>query len=173
MINASRRDRRKNKIVFPALDNLKLDVGCGGDLFNAKHHGQGDGFVGIDIVDYGQAIVWDIETGLPVPDNSCVNIFCSHVIEHVDDVVGLMNEFWRVLKPEGELYIVCPHRENEHAYLVHHLRRFDKKTFEAFDFSWSPNDEWKRDYDILPWSIKELVVNSRKDIHLKASPKKA
>ena len=172
MINLSRRDRRKNKITLPALDNLKLDVGCGDDKHNAKNHGEGDDYIGIDIIDYGQAIVWDIEAGLPVPDNSCINIFCSHVVEHVEDLIGLMNEFWRALKPNGEIHIVCPHKDSEKAYLVHHIRRFDKKTFEAFDFSWPPGKEWKRDYNILPWKIRELVVNDRKDIHCWASPKK-
>ena len=169
--NISCRNRRKNKISLPALDNLKVDVGCAGPGYNAAHHGL-KCYIGIDILDYGQEIVWDIENGLPLPDNSCVAIHCSHVVEHVEDMIGLMNEFWRVLKPQGEAHIICPHRTNESAYLVHHIRRLDKRTFEAFDFSWSPNDEWKKDYDILPWKIRELVVNDRKDMHFWASPKK-
>jgi SAM-dependent methyltransferase len=171
MISALTRNRRKNRILLPALDNLKIDIGCGNEKANAKFHGL-EGYIGIDIVDYGQAILWDIEKGLPLPDNSCINIFCSHVVEHVEDLIGLMNEFWRVLKPEGELYIVCPHKDNENAYLPHHIRRFDKKTFEAFDYSWSPKREWNVDYDVLPWKIKELIVNSKKDIHFWALPNK-
>jgi len=170
-INISRRDRRKNKVILNATDNLKVDVGCGDGKKNAKAHGL-EGYIGIDIMDYGQEIVWDIENGLPLSDNSCLNVFCSHVVEHVENFIGLMNEFWRVLKPDGELYVICPHRENESAYLPHHVRRLDKKTFEAFDFTWSPDKEWERDYDMLPWSIVELIVNDRKDIHAKLKPKK-
>ena len=171
VINASRRCRRKNRINLPALDNLKLDLGCGGSKGNAKIHGL-EGYVGIDIIDYGQEMVWDIENGLPLPDNSCSNIFCSHLVEHLEDFIGIMNECWRVLKEDGELYIISPHRDNENAYLPHHIRRLDKKTFEAFDFTWSPGKEWEREYDVLPWEVKELIVNERKDIHVKLRPKK-
>lgn len=169
--NISLRPRFKRELQLKAIDNLKIDVGCGDDKHNASNHAL-QGYIGIDFIDYGQEIVWDIEEGLPLPDNSCLNVFCSHVVEHVEDFIGLMNEFWRVLKPEGELYIVCPHKDNDRAYLPHHIRRLDKKTFEAFDYSWSPKQEWSRDYDILPWIIKELIVNERKDIHFKAKPKK-
>ena len=169
--NASRRCRRKNKIILPALDNIKLDLGCGGPERNAKVHGL-EGYIGIDIVDYGQEMVWDIENGLPLSDNSCLNIFCSHVVEHIEDFIGLMNECWRILKKDGELYIVCPHKDSEDAYLPHHIRRLDKKTFEAFDFTWSPTKEWEKDYDMLPWEVKEIIINERKDIHVKLKPKK-
>lgn len=169
--NISCRDRRKNRIKLPALDNLKIDLGCGDREHNAEIHGL-EGYIGIDIIDYNQEIVWNIEESIPLPDNSCTNIFCSHVIEHIDNLIGLMNECWRILKPEGELYIICPHRDNDNAYLVHHIRRIDKKTLEAFDYSWSPKKEWNKDYDILPWKIKELIVNERKDIHCKMSPNK-
>ena len=32
--------------------------------------------------------------------------------------------------------------------------------------------EWNIDYDMLPWKIREIVVNSRKDIHVWMSPVK-
>jgi 2-polyprenyl-3-methyl-5-hydroxy-6-metoxy-1,4-benzoquinol methylase len=32
-----------------------------------------------------------------------------HVIEHVADVIGTMEEFWRLLRPGGRLLVVTPH----------------------------------------------------------------
>lgn len=171
MLNASTRNFNKNKIILSAFDNLKIDIGCGDEKHNAKIHGL-EGYIGIDVMDFGQDIIWDIEKGLPFPNNSCINIFCSHVVEHINDLIGLMNEFWRVLKPDGELYIICPHKDSENAYVLHHIRRFDKKTFEAMAWDWKPEQQIKRDYDILPWKIIELILNERGDIHFKAKPNK-
>jgi SAM-dependent methyltransferase len=50
----------------------------------------------------------DIERGLPLPDGSADNIFCSHIMEHVRDVPGLMKQCFRILKPGGVLIIVSP-----------------------------------------------------------------
>lgn len=156
------------------MEKIKLDVGCGDKFHNAKSKGR-EGYIGIDIMEYGQEILWDFDKdGLPLPDNSCSNIFCSHVIEHVVDAIGLLNEMWRVLEPGGELHLICPEKLNESAYLLHHIRRLDKATFEALDAERTDFDvsQWREEYDILSWKIKSLVVNEKPDIHFVASPAK-
>ncbi len=45
----------------------------------------------------------------PFPDNSFREIRAIHVIEHVSDVVGTMEEFYRLLAPGGRAVIVTPH----------------------------------------------------------------
>src|SRR3990167_11002256 len=112
MLSASTRKRYNRKFILPAgsvIGDLKLDVGCGDSKHDFKNHGLKD-YIGLDIYDYGQDIVWNIEQGIPLPDNSCSEIFCSHVVEHLDDLITVMNEFWRILKPNGKLSIVCPHK---------------------------------------------------------------
>jgi SAM-dependent methyltransferase len=42
------------------------------------------------------------------PDNSFDVIYCSHVMEHVDDDLKAMREFSRVLTPEGFAIILVP-----------------------------------------------------------------
>lgn len=48
---------------------------------------------------------------IPVRDNSIEHILASHFIEHIptEKKIELFNEFWRVLKPGGELEIYVPH----------------------------------------------------------------
>ena len=57
-------------------------------------------------------VVWDIET-LPWPfvDSCCDKILLSHIIEHVKPwlTVGIMNECWRVIKPDSQLLIATPY----------------------------------------------------------------
>jgi len=143
---------------------IKLDVGCG--------RNKREGYVGIDWKDFGQEIIWDITKGIPLPDNSCSHIFCSHVIEHIDDLISLMNEFWRVLNITGELWIICPHRTAPSAYVIQHVRRIDEDTIKSFDYSDRKDRCWEDDYDIKPWKVNDLVVNERPDIHAKLSPRK-
>ena len=80
-----------------------LDVGCGiNKLANA---------IGIDRNFFSRADVIADINHLPYPfsDNSFDHIHCSHVIEHVEDVIGTMEEFHRIVRPGGTVYIVTPH----------------------------------------------------------------
>jgi SAM-dependent methyltransferase len=152
-----------NRIVLP-LKRLKLDVGCGR---KDQRHGKDD-YIGLDIKDYGQEIIWDMKNGIPLPDNSCINIFSSHFIEHFNDTIFFMNECWRILEPKGEIYIICPHRKNDSAYIPSHIKQLDEFTFKAF--SYKEKKEWNEDNNIKTWEIKEIIVNNRLDIHFKAKP---
>lgn len=80
---------------------IKLDVGCG----NYKK----DGYIGIDISDFPCVnIVRDIQKGLPFSDNTIDEIYCNHCLEHIDELIFVMNEFCRVLKKESLLYVNVP-----------------------------------------------------------------
>ncbi len=45
----------------------------------------------------------------PFRDNAFDEVRAVHVIEHVADVVRSIEEFHRLLKPDGRLYVVTPH----------------------------------------------------------------
>ena len=80
-----------------------LDVGCGiNKLPNA---------IGIDKNPASRAdVIGDIDC-LPYPfsDNSFDHVHAAHVIEHVADVIGTMEEFHRLVRPGGTVFIVTPH----------------------------------------------------------------
>jgi len=98
----------------PYKGKIKLDLGCG--------HQQFDGFIGIDINDNGQQMIWDIRKGIPFPDNSVDEIFSSHFVEHLTDEesIELFREIYRVLKPKGKTHHRCPHQENFTAHYWGH-----------------------------------------------------
>jgi len=80
-----------------------LDVGCGINKY--------PGSIGIDCNPNTRAdVIANLDHyPLPFADNSFREIRAIHVIEHVADVIRTMEEFHRLLAPEGRVIIVTPH----------------------------------------------------------------
>ena len=53
-------------------------------------------------------IVRDLNKGLPFSDNTIDAIFCEHTLEHIQDIRFLIEEIYRVLKPEGVFNYIVP-----------------------------------------------------------------
>jgi len=151
----------------------KLEIGCGD-----KKHWR-DGFdVRMDIRDYGQEIVGNLEEGIPRPDNTFDEVYASHILEHIDPkrLIFVVNEAWRVLKPKGVFWVVVPHKDHEQAYIPSHLIRFTEGTFKFFtgklnpDYSDLHNLHSGMGVPVKMWETTELVINNRLHIHWKAKP---
>jgi ubiquinone/menaquinone biosynthesis C-methylase UbiE len=72
-------------------------------------------------------------TKIPLNDNSLDIIFCSEVLEHVSDYKKALNEFQRVLKNSGLLFITVPCWQkywNIDDEFVGHFRRFNPLVFQ-------------------------------------------
>jgi SAM-dependent methyltransferase len=82
---------------------LVLDVGCG----NNKYPGS----IGLDRnVNTKADVIGDLDHfPFPFRDNSFREVRASHVIEHVADVIGTMEEFHRMLAPGGRVLMITPH----------------------------------------------------------------
>jgi len=133
----------------------KLNVGCG--------QKKKEGYIGIDKNDYRQEYVRDIEKYcLPFNDNSVDEIFCEHTLEHLDNPMFVINEFWRILKPEGKAIIIVPHKDNLKAYALRHKRYYNEYTFKALE----------TDAVQKKWKIISQVVNDRPDIYCELQPLK-
>jgi SAM-dependent methyltransferase len=80
-----------------------LDVGCGVNKYS--------GAIGIDSNPVSRAdVIVNLEKfPWPFASGSFANIRAIHVIEHLADVVGAMEEFHRLLRPGGVLRIETPH----------------------------------------------------------------
>jgi SAM-dependent methyltransferase len=80
-----------------------LDVGCG---INKK-----PGSIGLDRNPSSRADVLADLDRFPYPfrDSSFDALQAVHVIEHVSDVIRSMEEFHRLVRPGGEIFIVTPH----------------------------------------------------------------
>lgn len=97
---------------------MRLDIGCGK---NKK-----EGFVGLDFVDYGQEYIHDITKPLPFGNKSIEEIYCSHTLEHIDDIKSVIEEFKRLT---NKITIIVPHRCHTWANCVGHIRLFDEEYF--------------------------------------------
>ncbi|MDE3058841.1 MAG: class I SAM-dependent methyltransferase [Bacteroidota bacterium] len=116
-----------------------LDVGCG----MRKRAGA----VGIDINPRSCAdVIHDLNvTPYPFPEDRFEEIVCDNVLEHVDDVVKVMEELYRIAKPDARMTIIVPfyvHRNantdptHKHFFGVHSFDYFVEGTAHS-DFRYS------------------------------------
>lgn len=103
----------------------RLDVGCGSRK-------RGPEYIGIDRRALpGVDLVGEAEDVLSaIPAGAVAEIWCSHVLEHVDDLEAVLAEMCRVLRRGGQLEIVVPHFSNPYsASDPTHRRPFGLYTF--------------------------------------------
>ena len=102
---------------------IKLDLGCG--------HNKPKGYIGIDKDENSDAdIIWDLENGIPYPDESVDEVRAYHILEHLSDKEKIMAEIWRVLKPGGRLVFEVPSTKGEGAFNhPDHKSFWNKSTF--------------------------------------------
>lgn len=83
-----------------------LDVGCGNNKF--------EGAIGLDANPRTDADVLHDLGDFPYPfeQDTFDRVISRHVVEHVPDVVGLVEELYRITKPNGRITIVAPHYTN-------------------------------------------------------------
>ncbi|MBC8249756.1 MAG: methyltransferase domain-containing protein [Anaerolineales bacterium] len=104
-----------------------LDVGCG----NAKTPGA----VGIDANPNTQAdIIHDLNVyPWPLAGDSFDRIICSHIVEHITNMVKFMEEVHRLGKPGARVEIVTPHFSNRFSFAdPTHLRHLSLRSFDYF-----------------------------------------
>ncbi|PQE00643.1 methyltransferase type 11 [Mycobacterium sp. EPG1] len=67
----------------------------------------GPSYITADLFDPSAMVRMDV-TNIEYPDNTFDVVYCSHVLEHVDDDLKAMSEFLRVLKPSGWAVLSVP-----------------------------------------------------------------
>jgi len=81
-------------------------------------------------------ILWNLDHfPYPLDDSSFSEIECFDVIEHLTDITKSMQEFHRILKPNGLLRITTPHFSCANSYIdpthKYHLSYFSFDYFES------------------------------------------
>lgn len=93
---------------------IKLNIGCGTDIKPTT-----EGWVNIDSRKaHDDVVVANLLDRWAFDDSTVDEIHASHIIEHftAEQRCWVMNEAYRVLKPDGKMTVVCPHWSNTRAY---------------------------------------------------------
>ncbi len=109
------------------LEIKTLDVGCG----TSKEPGS----VGMDrVASVRPDVLHDIDSfPWPFEDGSFDRVLLKHVIEHVSDVVKIMEEIHRVGKNGAEVLIITPHYSSSNSWTdPTHKQHLGFYTFEFF-----------------------------------------
>jgi SAM-dependent methyltransferase len=119
-----------------------LDLGCGAGRFTALAP---EGAIGVEIaqgalqrarrnVPGADFRLIDHDGAIPVGHGEVALVWCSEVLEHVPDALGLLQECRRVLRPGGRLLITTPgspwwrRTERELDPLGEHVRFFTRRS---------------------------------------------
>ncbi len=81
----------------------RLNLGCGRDILS--------GWINLDTLKLqGVDVVHDLnKTPYPFSANEFDEILCQDVLEHVEDLIKVIKEIHRILKPGGIVHIRVPH----------------------------------------------------------------
>lgn len=110
-----------------------LDLGCG----SVKHIIPNAEVIGLDFYNNKNAnVVWDLEEcdlGLPFKDNSFDGVIATHVLEHIKNLLPLIDELWRITKPNGIIDIEVPYFASSLAHSsIDHVRFFSYTSFDPY-----------------------------------------
>ncbi len=99
-----------------------LDVGCREGKQTRWLRSRGYTVTSIDVCkDFVDCQVVDVNAGLPFEDDSFDMIWCSEVLEHLEDPTASLNEMRRVTRPGGDIILTTP---NSYALLFRAIAVF-------------------------------------------------
>lgn len=138
-----------------------LDLGCG----KKKHIIEGAKVIGLDRFNLpGVDMVYDLEKlPLPFKDNEFDEIIAFHVLEHVSNFYPLMEELWRVLKPNGKLKVRVPHGSGRLASNPDHKTSFNIHGFKELRSEYSKNYYTKAKFSLVKRQIMFIFEGSKWD----------
>jgi SAM-dependent methyltransferase len=137
----------------------RLNVGCGRNIREGWVNLDSAALPGVDIVCDLEALR---ETPIDLPDATVEHFLLSHVIEHIRDSLGLMQELWRLATPGAVAVIRVPHGGNDDAWEdPTHVRPYFPGSFGYFSqpFYWRADYGYRGDWN--PVKVTLLVDRTR------------
>lgn len=105
----------------------KLNLGCGRKIDPAAVNLDFFNFEGVDVVHNLNIFPY------PFSDNTFEHIYCDNVMEHLDDIIKVMEELHRILKPGGKAEIIVPYFSSIGAFKdPTHKHHFTMESFNYF-----------------------------------------
>jgi len=131
---------------------MKLDIACGG---NKK-----EGFTGIDIAAIeGVDIVHDLtQYPWPIESDSVDEVWCSHYIEHVQDLMKFMNEVYRIMKVDAKVTFISPYYTSVRCWQdPTHVRAISEQTYLYYNKGWREQNKLEHypitaNFNITQWA---------------------
>lgn len=137
----------------------RLNVGCGRNIK--------EGWLNLDSASLpGVDLVCDLENvrakPIALPDGSVDQFLISHVIEHIHDSLGLMQELWPLATPGAIAVIRVPHGGSDDAWEdPTHLRAYFPGSFGYFSQPFYSNADYGYRADWNADKLTLLVYRSR------------
>jgi hypothetical protein len=135
----------------------RLNVGCGRNILPEWDN--------LDSVSSGEGVlVADLEGQLPMTDDIYDEFLLSHVIEHIKKPLHMMQELWRVAKPDAVMTIRCPYGSSDDADEdPTHVRRMFLQSFGYF----SQPFYWRADYNYRgDWQPINVILSVDRTRHV-------
>ncbi|MFH1376298.1 MAG: class I SAM-dependent methyltransferase [Candidatus Woesearchaeota archaeon] len=169
-INKGLRSKTHGKVIAESLvpneqGKKALDIGCREGIQSKWLESKGYEVTSIDIEKvYDKCIIADANKKLPFKDNTFDLIWNSELIEHLEKPEFTINEFKRVLKPNGKIITTTP---NSNFWLYKLAKLFGKSAkdlqnpghkhfFSEKDIKeLFPNDQI---YGYFPYIIKKFTI---------------
>ncbi len=106
----------------------KLNLGCGQNILKDYVNLDAMKLDGVDVIHDLEKFPW------PFKDNTFDEVYTSHTLEHLTDLVKVMTELRRICKNNARLKIILPHFSCGNAYRdpTHKHRGFSLFTFDYF-----------------------------------------
>jgi FkbM family methyltransferase len=131
-----------------------LHIGCGRNIM--------EGWINLDLVPgEGVDIVADLDdcerTPLPLEDNSIDKFLGSHLLEHIKNPLAMMDELYRVAKPDAELVFKLPYGSSDDAFEdPTHVRQYFLNSFTYF----AQPTYWRADYGYrADWQPIGIIID--------------
>lgn len=104
---------------------MRVDLGCG----NSKE----EGCIGIDIIKTPAVdMVADIEKRIPLKTSSVDEMYCNHVLEHVE-LMPAIEEIFRVMRNGGKVHVLVPYYSSKDFFTdPTHKTSFTEHTFDKY-----------------------------------------
>ena len=119
---------------------MRINLAAGNEIL-------GDDWLNHDRIRHREEIDRDWDLNLkewPVSDETYDEVRAYDVLEHLDDIVAVMDEIWRILKPGGKFECkVCGWKNENYWIDITHRHAFTEKSMDYFD----PETELGKEYN--------------------------
>ncbi len=111
------------------------------------------------------SIVADLARSLPVADGSFDAVYAFNILEHIVDLVPLINEMHRVVRPGGFLSVLVPHFSSVSVHIdPTHVRGFSVRTFDYFvegtrlhrDYGWYSTVRFRKRIELAMFEARTV-----------------